>query len=259
MKPSSRTAAASLALAFALAGCTHFGTNVAGDFACSTPKTGCQALAEVDALATRALLKDQAVNSGEARQRIGVLTGDNARTAERKLRVVFPAYVDAAGTLHEESAAWVVVEAPRWKSELTRSENDHTGPLDGLRKALRRAAQRALEAARSKAEGEPVAADPNSQTADASKAASATTSPPPSPPALPSPGGEASAGAKAAPLQAPAAEGSDMSPPLHDWTPRPFGGSQSWPEPGMAKSAEASSSDPKSVGTDNASTKPEPR
>lgn len=259
MKPISRTAAASLALAFALAGCTHFGTNVASDFACSTPKTGCQPLAEVDALATRELLKEQAVNSGEARQRIGVLTSDSSRTAERKLRVVFPAHVDVAGTLHEESAAWVVVEAPRWKGELTRSENDHTGPLDALRKALRRTGQRALEAARSKAEGEPVTADASPPADDISKAASASPASPHSPPALPSPGGEASAGAKAAPPQAPAAEGSDMSPPLHNRTPRPFGGSQIWPKPYPAKSPAESPSDPKSAGTANASTKPEPR
>ena len=220
---------ASLALGLALTGCTHFGTNVAGDFACRDAKTGCQPLSEVDALTTRELLKAEAVNPAGPRPRIGLATGDTTRTGERTLRVIFPAHVDAAGTLHEEAAAWAVVEAPHWAGELRRAENTSKGAIEAVKQALRQAAQRAGAAQGSVADKPSVESDSDKADTSAPALPADTAATPPSflhtasPFALPSPGGEASAGARTASADAPVAEGPDMFPTPHVRTPRPFG------------------------------------
>ena len=103
--------------ALALSGCTHLGTNVSGQFSCRAPKSGCQPLSEVDSAAIRQLLKGEQGAPGAAleqmRQRVTLASADTARTGERTLRIVLPAHVDAAGTLHDEAAVWTVVEAAR--------------------------------------------------------------------------------------------------------------------------------------------------
>lgn len=228
-----RALAASLAFGLALTGCTHFGTNVAGDFSCRDGKTGCQPLSEVDGAATRELLKSEAVNLGEARQRLSVASGDTARTDERTLRVVFPAHVDSAGTLHDEATAWAVVEAPRWAGELRRADNPRSGAIEAVKRALLQAAKRAAEAAKQDPDTQVNAeakanADANaeakrrSQTIDSAKAQQPAPITGSSPFALPSPGGEVRAGPFAPPSGAPAAEGSDMSLTPHVRTPRPL-------------------------------------
>ena len=55
--------------------------------------------------------------------RAGIASGDLARTAERTLRIVFPAHVDEVGTLHDEAVAWAVVEHPHWAGALRRKES----------------------------------------------------------------------------------------------------------------------------------------
>ena len=97
-------------LAAALSGCTTFGTNVQGDFSCRAPKGGCAPSHVIDAGAT-ATLKHAPASSELARVRAGVAAGDTGRTSERMLRIVFPAHVDEAGTLHDEATAQAVASS----------------------------------------------------------------------------------------------------------------------------------------------------
>ena len=99
-------------LAGLASGCATFGTNVEGDFTCRAPKGDCAPAHVIDAKATDNLSNGTLLHA-DARQRSGVVDADTSRTAERTLRVVFPAHVDEAGTLHDEAVAWTVVENPR--------------------------------------------------------------------------------------------------------------------------------------------------
>lgn len=215
---------ASLGLALGLVGCTHLGTNIAGDFSCRaqasrTHGAGCQPLSEVDAKAIRELVKAEGSDLAAVRQRVTVAAADTARTGERTLKVVFPAHVDASGTLHDEAAVWAVVEAARWAGELGEGKmTEPKGTMRALRKALKDQAQRAADAA-SKDQS-----PANSGTLSPEDSAPAAANPfiPSSPLVLPSPGGEAQADV-ADPVQASsAAGGSDMSPTLHERAPRPL-------------------------------------
>ena len=201
-------------LAAALGGCTTFGTNVHGDFSCRAPKGGCAPSHVIDAGAT-ATLKHAPASSELARVRAGVAAGDTGRTSERMLRIVFPAHVDEAGTLHDEATAWAVVENPRWAAELRRKPGEETAP------PLMRQLSRQLKAAQ--AEPDPPAPVGDADMVELGSPFSPATplsqdSPVASPLVLPSTAREAVAGAKA-----PAVEGFDMSPPPHDRTPRPGG------------------------------------
>lgn len=222
-------------LAALVSGCATFGTNVAGDFTCRAPKGDCAPSHVIDARAT-AIVEDGASSHDLARGRAGVDGGDTTRTAERTLRIVFPAHVDEAGTLHDEAVAWAVVENPRWAAELRRKPGDEASPP--LIRQLRRQLKAAQEKAAADDEAAPSAnaaqddvsrretADPLSQASPFSLAAPpepdpssipALDSPVASPLVLPSTAREAVAGAKA-----PAVEGFDVPPP-HDRTPRPLG------------------------------------
>jgi conjugal transfer pilus assembly protein TraV len=211
-------------LAALVSGCATFGTNVEGDFTCRAPKGDCAPSHVIDARAT-AVVEDGTVPHELARLRTGVTVGDTTRTAERTLKIVFPAHVDEAGTLHDEATAWAVIENPRWAAELRRKPGDETAP------PLMRQLRRQLKSAQQKADAAPYqddmtaleAADPLPQTSPFSLAAPPVPDSPPdssaaSPLALPSTAREAVAGAKA-----PAVEGFDRSPPPHDRTPRPLG------------------------------------
>jgi conjugal transfer pilus assembly protein TraV len=192
-------------LAAALGGCTTFGTNVRGDFTCRAPQGDCAPSHVIDARAT-AELGEGASPDRIAQARAGVAAGDAGRTLERTLRIVFPAHVDEAGTLHDEAVAWAVVENPRWAAELRRKPGeDGAPPLIRQLKRQLRDAQAVPESA------------PDELASPFSLASPPTAeSPVASPLVLPSTAREAVAGAKA-----PAVEGFDMSPPQHDRTPRP--------------------------------------
>jgi conjugal transfer pilus assembly protein TraV len=217
-------------LAGLASGCATFGTNVEGDFTCRAPKGDCAPTHVIDAKATGNRSAEVLTPSG-GRQRSGVVDADTARTAERTLRVVFPAHVDEAGTLHDEAVAWTVVENPRWATELRRKAGEDQGGslLRQVRRQLK-AAQRAP--APDGAEGDPNVADEaspfSSARDDASQAVDTSGSNAPnafnetsdaSPLVLPSTAREAVAGAKA-----PAVEGFDTSPPPRDRAPRPEAG-----------------------------------
>ena len=217
-------------LAGLASGCATFGSNVEGDFACRAPKGDCAPAHVIDAKATDNLSNGTPLHAA-ARQRSGVVDADTARTAERTLRVVFPAHVDEAGTLHDEAVAWTVVENPRWATELRRKAGEDQG--GSLMRQVRRqlkAAQRAP--APDGAEGDPIAPDEaspfssareearqagGSSGADAPNAFNETSDA--SPLVLPSTAREAIAGARA-----PAVEGFDTSPRLRDRAPRPAAG-----------------------------------
>ncbi|MBX9896416.1 MAG: conjugal transfer protein TraV [Qipengyuania sp.] len=216
MSPSKRLIV-SAGLAAVLTGCTTFGTNVQGDFSCRAPKGDCAPSHVIDAHATSELERNGSSHE-LARVRAGVAAGDTGRTLERTLRIVFPAHVDEAGTLHDEAVAWAVVENPRWAAELRRKPGEGAAPplLRQLSRQLK-AVQAASDPAAQKASDESDAADLTSPFSLA--VPPVQDSPVASPLVLPSTAREAVAGAKA-----PAVEGFDMSPPLHDRTPRPGGG-----------------------------------
>lgn len=196
-------------LAAALGGCTTFGTNVRGDFTCRAPEGDCAPSHVIDARATAELGEDASPHQ-LARARAGVAAGDTGRTLERTLRIVFPAYVDEAGTLHDEAVAWTVVENPRWAAELRRKPGDDSAP------PLIRQLKRQLEDVQAAPDAGAASEEPDQGSPFSLASPPIEASPVASPLVLPSTAREAVAGAKA-----PAVEGFDMSPPQHDRTPRP--------------------------------------
>ena len=211
-------------LAIVASGCATFATNVEGEFSCRAPKGACAPTHVIDAAASATLENDHAAVE-RARVRAGALSGDTDRTAERTLKIVFPAHVDQWGTLHDEAIAWTVVENPRWAAELRRKPGEESAPplMRQLKEQLR-AAEAAADihaepAAGADAPAPDENASPDPATFDLSSPFS--HSPTASPLVLPSTAREAVAGA-----QAPAVEGFDMPPPLHDRTPRHGGEAQ---------------------------------
>ena len=129
-----RLAAALTPLCLSLAGCVGLGTNVKGQFTCRAPSGTCAPSRTIDERATKEIASpDPDSGFSAARQRAGIAapvgSDDPARTAERRLRVVFPAHVDETGTLHDEAVAWTVIEAPHWAAELGASSTPSTAPL----------------------------------------------------------------------------------------------------------------------------------
>ncbi len=102
-----------------LSGCANFGTNVEGSFQCRAPEGSCAASHIIDGRAAGEIRQAETPPNTIRTPRM-VASGDQARTAERTLKIVFPARVDETGTLHDEAVAWTVVENPRWAAELRR-------------------------------------------------------------------------------------------------------------------------------------------
>ncbi|WP_232014660.1 conjugal transfer protein TraV [Sphingopyxis sp. EG6] len=200
-------------------GCATFGTNIEGDFTCRAPKGDCAPSQVIDARATRDLSATGPVQDG-LRPPVSVASGDQGRTSERTLRIVFPAHIDETGTLHDDAVAWAVVENPRWAAELRRKAGEDTAP------PLMRQLRRQLKAAQAKSDllketaTIPAAEQPDAETFDLGQPFQPSSSiediPSASPLVLPSTAREAVAGASA-----PAVEGFDMAQPPHDRTPRP--------------------------------------
>ncbi|MEO0031628.1 MAG: hypothetical protein RIS94_1386 [Pseudomonadota bacterium] len=196
-------------------GCTHLGTNIAGQFTCRAPKGDCAPSRVIDDKATATLAPETATTAvpddglAKARHRAGVTPGDAARTGERTLHVVFPAHVDEAGVLHDEAVAWAVVEAPQWRGALRAAST----PVDtSLIKTLRHQLWDAET--RDAATGAADNGAPDDVVTDQSSASPFSIA---SPTVLPSTAAEASAGGPPPPV----VEGSDMPAPQHDRAPRP--------------------------------------
>lgn len=210
---------ASACLAVLTGGCATFGTNIEGDFTCRAPKGDCAPSQVIDARATKDLSASGPVHDG-LRPPVSVASGDQARTSERTLRIVFPAHIDETGTLHDDAVAWAVVENPRWAAELRRKAGEDTAP------PLMRQLRRQLKAAQAKSDllkespNLPLAEQPEAETFDLGQPFQPSSSiediPSASPLVLPSTAREAVAGASA-----PVVEGFDMAQPPHDRTPRP--------------------------------------
>ena len=215
----SRRILASACLAVLTSGCATFGTNIEGDFTCRAPKGDCAPSQVIDGRATKDLSATGPVQDG-LRPPVSVASGDQGRTSERTLRIVFPAHIDETGTLHDDAVAWAVVENPRWAAELRRKAGEDTAP------PLMRQLRRQLKAAQAKSDllnettTLPQAEQTEAETFDLGQPFQPSSSlediPSASPLVLPSTAREAVAGASA-----PAVEGFDMAQPPHDRTPRP--------------------------------------
>ena len=218
----SRRILASACLAVLTSGCATFGTNIEGDFTCRAPKGDCAPSQVIDARATKDLSASGPAHDG-LRPPVSVASGDQGRTSERTLRIVFPAHIDETGTLHDDAVAWAVVENPRWAAELRRKAGEDTAP------PLMRQLRRQLKAAQAKSDllnettTLPQAEQTEAETFDLGQPFQPSSSlediPSASPLVLPSTAREAVAGAKA-----PAVEGFDTPPPPRDRTPRPEAG-----------------------------------
>ncbi|ASJ91981.1 conjugal transfer protein TraV [Porphyrobacter sp. CACIAM 03H1] len=213
-------------LALMASACATFGTNVEGSFQCRAPKGNCAPSHVLDARATNDMTTEK--NPLHAtRPAMAVAAGDRSRTSERTLRIVFPARVDEAGTLHDEAVAWAVIENPRWAAELRRKPGDQATP------PLMRQLKRQLKAVQATAQT--AAQKDNLFTADGMGEASALLSdrsapdvelliqpdnhsdlfPLVSPPVSPSPADETATGA-----DAPVAGGLHATASPHDPAPR---------------------------------------
>jgi len=213
-------------LAVMASACATFGTNVEGSFQCRAPKGDCAPSHVLDARATSDMATEKNTQLA-MRPAIAVAAGDQARTSERTLRIVFPARVDEAGTLHDEAIVWAVIENPRWAAELRRKPGDQAAP------PLMRQLKRQLKAMQATAQSS-VQAD-NMLAADsmdeATTAQSDQSTPDPelliqsdnhsdlfplvSPPVSPSPANETATGA-----DAPVAGGLHATASPHDPAPR---------------------------------------
>lgn len=107
----------------ALSGCTTLGGNVKGNFACRAPDGICAPSSTIDDAALTLISGadgDRPIapagpyieppTEGRGFQK----TSAPVRTRERVLRIVFPAQIDAAGRLHEQTAVHAVVEQGEW-------------------------------------------------------------------------------------------------------------------------------------------------
>ncbi|TCP66178.1 conjugal transfer protein TraV [Sphingomonas sp. PP-CE-1G-424] len=120
--------AVALASGTMMTGCTTMGGNIKGSFTCVAPDGICAPSSTID---DRAL----AMIAGEDGDRMITPAGpysapqsagrgfDTAATAparsqERVLRIVFPAQIDGAGRLHEQTAVHAVVERGEWQRAL---------------------------------------------------------------------------------------------------------------------------------------------
>lgn len=213
-------------LAVMASACATFGTNVEGSFQCRAPKGDCAPSHVLDARATSDMTAGK--NPQHAmRPDIAVAAGDQARTSERTLRIVFPARVDEAGTLHDEAVAWAVIENPRWAAELRRKPGDQAAPP--LMRQLKRQLKAVQAAPQTGAKADTMLAADSMDEASTAQADQSTPDaeiltesdnhselfPLVSPPVSPSPADETATGA-----DAPVAGGLHATASPHDPAPR---------------------------------------
>jgi conjugal transfer pilus assembly protein TraV len=95
-----------------VSGCATLGGNVAGTFSCRAPTGSCAPTTHIDQKATE--VDEEKLIPPKLPTHLGKGVPSPARTLERTVRIVFPAYIDASGILHEEATAYAVVEGPSW-------------------------------------------------------------------------------------------------------------------------------------------------
>lgn len=113
----------------ALSGCTTFGTNVSGDFACKAPNGTCAPSMVIDDRALAMIIGSSSylpagpypvaptrgspqIASSTARAVVSPVA--MTRTDQKVLTVVFPAHVDARGRLYEATTVRTVVDNGSW-------------------------------------------------------------------------------------------------------------------------------------------------
>jgi conjugal transfer pilus assembly protein TraV len=116
---------AALASGTLMTGCTTMGGNIKGSFSCVAPDGICAPSSTID---DRALAMISGTDGDRMISPAGpyaapraegrgfdTVSATPARSQERVLRIVFPAQIDAAGRLHEQSAVHAVVEQGDWR------------------------------------------------------------------------------------------------------------------------------------------------
>nr|WP_176599456.1 TraV family lipoprotein [Sphingobium sp. 15-1] len=120
----------------ALGGCAGFGGNIKGSFACAAPDGICAPSAVIDDRALAMITADPSAEpiyqeqrghpppgrTAHAQPAGAPVTADATRTRERVMRIVFPAYIDERGRLHEASAIHAVVAQGEWQSAVGAGE-----------------------------------------------------------------------------------------------------------------------------------------
>ena len=137
-----------------LAGCMTLGGHVRGDFTCRAPGGTCAPTSIIDGRATSDLGSPAGANATLPIRRGSVRAepGDIARTSERKLRILFPAHIDATGIFHEEAIAWTIAEPADWAARA------RTAPGEPSLRSIARTIGRRLKA------GDPASAESVGQT-----------------------------------------------------------------------------------------------
>jgi conjugal transfer pilus assembly protein TraV len=120
--------AVALASGTMMTGCTTMGGNIKGNFSCMAPDGICAPSSTIDdrALAMiagedgdRMITPAGPYNAPQSAGRgFDTAAAAPARSQERVLRIVFPAQIDGAGRLHEQTAVHAVVERGEWQRAL---------------------------------------------------------------------------------------------------------------------------------------------
>jgi conjugal transfer pilus assembly protein TraV len=145
-----------LGLLAATSACTTLGANVSGDFACRAPSGSCAPMSAIDDRAVEGLGTSNDSSLSTAAEQPHLIGSPRAgtmpaRTGERTLTIIFPAYVDAAGVLHDEARAHAVAERPSWTFEAAAdgsppsSEISRSSAPSSLREAIAGSSPPAIE------------------------------------------------------------------------------------------------------------------
>ena len=125
-------------------GCATLGGNVAGTFSCRAPAGSCAPTTLIDQKATE--VEDGKPDRPVLPVQVGKGAPRPARTLERTVRIVFPAYIDASGVLHEEATAYAVAEGPSWATSPTSPSAFSRSPApSSLREAVAGASAPVIE------------------------------------------------------------------------------------------------------------------
>lgn len=174
--------AASATALLALGGCATLGGNVRGSFSCNAPDGICAPTSQIDDRALAMITGEAPAAASPAGPYSAPATAPGVmrtaatpldRSQDKVLRIVFPAYVDDHGRLHEASAIRAVVETGQWRQAVAAA-----APVAGPLAAVPGPAGGSLAEAVDRADP-PLAAnaDPDMPSAEAVAAARAKVDP----------------------------------------------------------------------------------
>jgi conjugal transfer pilus assembly protein TraV len=120
--------AVALASGTMMTGCTTMGGNIKGSFTCVAPDGICAPSSTIDDRALAMIAGEDGdrmikpagpYNAPQSAGRgFDTAAAAPARSQERVLRIVFPAQIDGAGRLHEQTAVHAIVERGEWQRAL---------------------------------------------------------------------------------------------------------------------------------------------